>query len=269
MTRRPTEAMRAEAAQTGARIVLGAGLAPGISSLLARLGADRVGAVEKVEVGVLLSVGDTYGPASRAYLLEELSLPYAVRIEGSELPTRPFAASARVNFPPPLGGRRSYLFPFSDQVFFPETLGARTALSRLALEPPWLGALLSVLLRLRVTAMLGRRAGAEEIVQHLGAWLRRRYEGRDWYGIVVEVEGKVGRVRASVVGRGKATGTAVGAAAVVRALAEEEVRQAGIWLAEEVVAPESFYGRLAACGIVPTVETLEGSHLVGRGKGGG
>jgi saccharopine dehydrogenase-like NADP-dependent oxidoreductase len=182
---------------------------------------------------------------------------------------RPFAASARVNFPPPLGERRSYLFPFSDQVFFPNTLGARTALSRLALEPPWLGALLSVLLRLRVTAMLGRRAGAEERVQHLGAWLRRRYEGRDWYGIVVEVEGKVGRVRASVVGRGKATGTAVGAAAVVRALAEEEVRQAGIWLAEEVVAPESFYGRLAACGIVPTVETLEGSHLVGRGKGGG
>ena len=40
MTRRPTEAMRAEAVQTGARIVLGTGLAPGISSLLARLGEE-------------------------------------------------------------------------------------------------------------------------------------------------------------------------------------------------------------------------------------
>ena len=269
MTRRPTEAMRAEAAQTGARIVLGAGLAPGISSLLARLGADRVGAVEKVEVGVLLSVGDTYGLASRAYLLEELSLPYAVRIEGSELPTRPFAASARVNFPPPLGGRRSYLFPFSDQVFFPETLGARTALSRLALEPPWLGALLSVLLRLRVMAILGRRAGAQERVQHLNAWLRRRYEGRDRYGIVVEVEGARGRVRASLVGRGQATGTAIGAVAVVRALAEGEVNRPGIWLAEEVVPPEPFFEYLAGRGLVPTVEILEGSHLVGHGKGGG
>ena len=269
MTRRPTEAMRAEAARSGARIVLGSGLAPGISSLLARLGADRVGAVEKVEVGVLLSVGDAYGPASRAYLLEELSLPYAVCIEGSELPTRPFAAAARVNFPFPLGGRRSYLFPFSDQVFFPETLGARTALSRLALEPPWLGALLSVLLRLRATAMLGRRAGAEERVERLGAWLRRRYEGRDWYGIVVEVKGTRGTVRASLVGRGQATGTAIGAAAVVRALAEGEVTQAGIWLAEEVVPPEPFFERLATRGLVPTVETLEGSHLVGHGKGGG
>src|SRR5215208_800523 len=36
MTRRPTEAMKAEAARTGARVVLGTGLAPGISSLLAR-----------------------------------------------------------------------------------------------------------------------------------------------------------------------------------------------------------------------------------------
>jgi saccharopine dehydrogenase (NAD+, L-lysine-forming) len=269
MTRRPTEAMRAEAAQTGARIVLGTGLAPGISSLLARLGADRVGAVEKVESNVLLSVGDAYGPASRVYLLEEISLPYAVCIEGRELPTRPFAASARVNFPPPLGRRRSYLFPFSDQVFFPETLGARTALSRLALEPPWLGALLSVLLRVRATVMVGRRAGAQERVQRLGAWLRRRYEGRDWYGIVVEVEGARGLVRASLVGRGQATATAIGAAAVVRALAEGEVKRPGIWLAEEVVPRERFFEYLAARGLVPTVEvTPEDSHLLGRGKSG-
>src|SRR5829696_51536 len=269
MTRRPTEAIKAEATRSGARIVLGSGLAPGISSLLARLGADRVGAVEKVEVGVLLSVGDAYGPASRAYLLEEIAMPYAVRIEGRETPARPFGGYARVEFPPPLGRRTAYLFPFSDQVFFPETLGARTALSRLALEPPWLGALLSVLVRLRVTAMLRRRAGAEERVQRLNAWLTRRYEGRDWYGLAVEVEGARGRVRTSMVGRGQATGTAVGAAAVVRALAEGEVDQAGIWLAEEVVPPEPFFEYLAAHGLVPTVEaTPEDSRLVGHGKRG-
>jgi hypothetical protein len=55
-------------------------------------------------------------------------------------------------------------------------------------------------------ARVGHRAGAKERVQRLGAWLRRRYEGRDWYGIVVEVEGARGTVRASLVGRGQATG---------------------------------------------------------------
>src|SRR5215208_6112960 len=256
MTRRPTEAMKAEAAQTGARIVLGAGLAPGISSMLALLGADHLGSqtVESVESNVLLSVGDTYGPASRAYLMEEIALPYAVRIEGREVPTRAFAGSARVDFPPPLGERTSYLFPFSDQVFFPETLGARTALSRLVLEPPWLGTLLSALVRLRVTALLRRCAGSQERLQRLNTWLQRRYEGRDWYGVVVEVEGTRGQIRVSLVGRGQATGTAIGAAAVVRALAEGEVKQSGIWLVEQVVPPGPFFERLVARGLVPTVE---------------
>jgi|SRR5215218_2308571 len=145
MTRRPTEAMKGEAARTGGRTVLGTGLAPGISSMLARLGADRLGSqvVESVESNVLLSVGDTYAPASRAYLMEEIALPYAVRIEGCEVPTRPFSGSSRVSFPPPLGERRAYLFPFSDQVFFSKTPGTRTALSRLALDSPWVGTLLS------------------------------------------------------------------------------------------------------------------------------
>src|SRR5215204_3010568 len=253
MTRRPTEAMKAEATRTGARIVLGSGLAPGISSLLARLGADRVGTVESVKVGVLLSVGDAYGPASRSYLLEEIALPYAVCIDGREVPTRPFGGYARIDFPPPLGRRTAYLFPFSDQVFFPQTLGARTALSRLALEPPWLATLLSVLIRLRVTAML-RRAGAEERLQRATAWLQRRYEGRDFYGVVVEVHGARGRVRSSLVGHVQASGTAIGAAAVVRSLAQGEVEQPGIWLAEQVVLPEPFFERLATRGLVPTVE---------------
>jgi saccharopine dehydrogenase (NAD+, L-lysine forming) len=254
MTRRPTEAMKAEATKTGARIVLGTGLAPGISSLLARLGADRVGAVESVQSNILLSAGDTYGPASRKYIMEEIALAYAVRTEGREVPTRPFSGSARVNFPPPLGERTAYLFPFSDQVFFPETLGARTSLSRLALEPPWLGTLLSALVRLRVTAGLRRLGSSQERVQRLIARMQRRYKGRDWYGVVVDVRGASGRVRASLVGRGQASGTAIGATAVVRALAEGEVVQPGIWLAEQVVPPEPFFERLAAQGLVPRVE---------------
>ena len=263
MTRRPTEAMKAEAARTGARIVLAAGLAPGISSLLARLGADRVGALESVESNVLLSVGDTYGPASRAYLMEEIALPYAVRIEGREVPTRPFAGSAHVTFAPPLGERTAYVFPFSDQVFFPKTLGARTALSRLALDPPWLGTLLSKLVRLGVASAMRRREGSQERVQRLISWLQRRHEGRDWYGALVEVRGARGSVRAGLVGRGQATGTAIGAAAVVRALAEGEVKQPGIWLAEQVIPPGPFFERLAVRGLVPTIEErLADSPLV-------
>ena len=189
MTRRPTDAMKGEAVRTGGRIVLGAGLAPGISSMLARLAADRVGRVESVLSSVLLSAGDVYGPASRAYVLEEIVIPYSVLIDGREVPARAFVGAAAAQFPPPLGRRTAYRFPFSDQVFFPQTLGARTAMSRLALDPPWLGRVLAGLVRLGVPAIVRRRGGARARFERTLAWLQRRYEGHNLYGAVVEARG--------------------------------------------------------------------------------
>ena len=254
MQRRPTSAMKAEAIRTGARIVLGAGLAPGISNMLARLGADRVGPVESVVSNVLLSVGDVYGPASRSYIMEELAQPYAVLVNGREQAARPFVGASRVLFPSPLGRRTAYLFPFSDQVFFPETLGAKTVVTRLSLNPAWLGIVLSALVRLNVPTLMRHRAGAHERVNRLIGRLQRQYIGLDWDGLVMEVRGAHGFVRASLIGHVQAAGTAIGAAAIVRALVEEEVERPGISLPEQVIPPGPFFDRLAKRGLVPVVE---------------
>ena len=254
MQRRPTQAMKAEAARSGARILLGAGLAPGISNMLARLGADRVGDVESVVSNTLLSVGDIYGPASRSYIMEEIALSYSVLMDGRQQPAHAFVGAARVPFPSPIGWRRAYLFPFSDQVFFPETLGARTAFTRLTLNPAWLGDLMSALVRLGVPALMRRRAGAQERFNRLMGWLQRKYAGLDWYGVVMEVHGSRGFVRASLIGHVQAAGTAIGAAALACALAEGEVERPGVSFAEQVVPPGPFFERLAARGLVPVLE---------------
>ena len=254
MQRRPTQAMKAEAARTGARILLGAGIAPGISNMLARLGADRVGAVESVVSNTLLSVGDVYGPASRSYIMEEIALPYSVLMDGRQQPARAFVGAGRVSFPRPIGWRTAYLFPFSDQVFFPETLGARSSFARLTLNPAWLGGLMSALVRLGVPALMRRRAGAQERFNRLMGWLQGKYASLDWYSVVMEVRGARGFVRASVIGRVQAAGTAIGAAALTRALAEGEVERPGIFFAEQVVPPGPFFERLATRGLVPVLE---------------
>lgn len=256
MQRRPTEGMRVAAADAGARIVLGAGLAPGISSMLARLAADRVGVVESVTSSVLLSVGDGFGPASRAYIIEEIALPYTVVIGGRRQEARAFAGASLVPFPMPIGPRRAYRFPFSDQVFFPETLGAHTAVSGLALDPPWLGRLMAALTRLGVPSLLRQRARSGARLSRLLAWLQRAYAGRDWYGLVVEVSGVRGTVRASLVGRVQAHATALGAASLARSLIEEEVDQPGIWLAEQIVPVDRFFERLAKRGLEPAVDSV-------------
>jgi len=177
--RRPTETMKIDAARAGARILLGAGLAPGISSMFARLGANRVGDVVRVESNVLLSVGDVFGPASRSYIMDEIVQPYTIQENGVQQSARALGKTARVTFPPPLGRRTAYLFPFSDQVFFPDTLGARTALARLALDPPWLGRALAVLVRLGVPSLMHRRTGARERFNRLVGWLQQHYAGHE------------------------------------------------------------------------------------------
>ena len=257
MTRRPTDAMREAATRSGARIVLGAGLAPGISSMLARVAVDRLGGeVERLNSNVLLSVGDAFGEASSSYIIQEIAHPYAVWVDGQERRVLPFAQPTPVQFPPPLGRRTAYLFPFSDQVFFPQTFAARTALTRLSLDPPWLGPALAVLVRLRVTTLLARRRSSGGPAQRLTTWLQRRNAGRDWWGLVVEVEGPNGSVRASLAGHRQADATALGAAAIARSIIDGQVPEPGIWLAEQVVPPEPFLRHLALNGLAPRFEAV-------------
>jgi saccharopine dehydrogenase (NAD+, L-lysine-forming) len=263
MQRRPTEAMKIDATRSGARILLGAGLALGISSMFARVGANRVGAVDRIESSVLLSIGDVFGPASRGYIMEEIALPYTVQIDGRQRAARAFIGATHVTFPPPLGRRTAYRFPFSDQVSFPETLGARTALARLALDPPWLGRALAALVRLGVPALMRRNAGGRARFNRLVGWLQQRSAGHDWYGLVVEVQGAGGTARVSLAGHGQGDATAIGAAALVRALDEGAVKRSGIWLAEQIVPPGPFLDRLAARGLVPLIEVSPVSQAVG------
>jgi hypothetical protein len=133
-------------------------------------------------------------------------------------------------------------------------LGARTALARLALDPPWLASTLAALLQLGIPALMRRRAGARERFSGLVGWLQRRSAGRDWYGLVVVVQGTAGTARVSLAGHGQADATAIGAAALARALYEGEVERPGIWLAEEIVPLGPFLERLAARGLAPLID---------------
>ena len=245
-------ALAAEATRTGASIILGAGLVPGLSNVLARMGADAVGAVEAVETTCLLSVGDQYGTDSRQYLAQEFATEFKVRINGEDTLTKPFTLPKKVRFEPPLGAVRAYAFPFSDQIYFPATLDARTSISRLALLPQWISMVIAALAPVLGTA-LTRNARPSERLGGLMDWLKRKYKGLDWWGVHVEVRSAERLHRATVQGRGQANATAVSASAFVRALVEGEVDRPGIWTADQVVPTAPFLKRLATHGLAPAV----------------
>ena len=83
-------------------------------------------------------------------------MPFAVHVDGVDRPAHAFSDPRVIEFPSPFGPRSAYLFPFSDQVMYPLTMGAQTALTRLAIEPARLGRLLAAAVRLGAARLVAR-----------------------------------------------------------------------------------------------------------------
>lgn len=249
------EEMAAEARRTGACIVLGAGLSPGISNMMARQLAKTVAHVDRIETAILLSLGDEYGPDSLHHVLEAITEPYRVMEDGDRREAVPFSQGRPVEFPEPLGRRTACLFPWSDVVYYPKTLGARTALGRFALEPGWATGVAALLVRAGARRWL-KRPGFSRGNRRAIDWLKKLYAGHDHFGLVVTVEGDGRAMKMSLAGRHQADATGASAAEFARALAAGEVEQPGVWLPEEVIPHERFFEVLAPLGWNPAIEEL-------------
>jgi saccharopine dehydrogenase (NAD+, L-lysine-forming) len=239
------EKMDAAARASGARVVLGTGIVPGISSVIVRALADTLGGADEIETALLLGAADVAGPASFDYFLQEMAMPFDVHVDGQDRHARPFTAPCSVEFPWPVGAHPAYLFPFSDQVLYPRTMGARTVLTRLAIEPSWMSRTLAALARTGACRLL-----AIDAVRHAIARTRRDRPSRDGARFALRVDvrhaGRCGQ--ATLVGQTQANAAAAGAAGIARLLIEEKVK-AGAWMPEQVADPAPFFHRLAARGL--------------------
>jgi len=240
------EEIDASARASGARLVLGTGIVPGISNVIVRTLANALGGVDEIETALLLDAADISGPASFAYFVQELAMSFDVHVDGHDHRRRAFSEPRIVDFLPPVGPRLSYLFPFSDQVLYPRTLGVRTAITRLAINPPWLARGLSLLSATGIVSLLA----SESVRGLLGRGKRDRpsKEGAP-FALRVDVRHGSHSRHATLAGRTQADAAALGAAGVARALAEGMVQAPGAWMPEQVIAPAPFLARLAAHGM--------------------
>jgi saccharopine dehydrogenase-like NADP-dependent oxidoreductase len=236
------EQIDAAAKASGARVLLGAGLVPGISSVMVRAVADTIDGADTIETALLLTAGDVTGPASLDYFLQELTMPFDVHIDGTDRPARAFSDPRTVDFPSPVGPRPAYLFPFSDQVLYPRTMHARTALTRLALDPPRMARLLAALVRTGAARVVARGRVRQAIAR-----LRRDRTARPdaYFALRVDVTHRGRSSYATLVGRVQADATAAGAAGLVRSFLDGEVAEPGAWMPEQVIDPPRFFSYLA------------------------
>jgi saccharopine dehydrogenase-like NADP-dependent oxidoreductase len=231
---------------SGARVVLGTGIVPGISNVIVRALAAKLGGAESISTALLLSAHDQSGPASMTYLAKELTMPFNRYVNGQDQPATPFSDPIRIKFPLLFGERDAYLFPFSDQVLYPLTMGASTVETRLAIDPPRLARLLAVILRLGAARLIEARRVRETLLN-----LRRQIKTNNAPKFALRVDVKHGDEPASatLVGIAQASAAAAGAVCTIRALVGGSVGP-GVWMPEQVLNEQVFFSRLADRGLL-------------------
>ncbi len=249
------EEIGAAARRSGARVVLGTGIVPGISNVIVRALAHTLGGADVIETSLLLSASDTSGRASFDYFVKELTMPFAVHVDGTNRPAQAFSDPRLIEFPSPFGPRSAYLFPFSDQVLYPRTMGAQTALTRLAIEPAWLGRLLAASVRLGAVRLVARERVRNVLATRRSD--REPNEGAARFALRVDVVHHGRSAHATLVGGPQADAAAVGASATVRALMEDEVSEPGVWMPEQVMSPPGFFSRLAEQGLTVELPAID------------
>lgn len=216
-----------QAVASGARAVLGIGLAPGVTNLLAAKAARRVNDPTELVVGVLLSLYDEYGPQALDFMLEAASQPFPEPRTRSTRLVLPYTEPRPVWFGPDLGLRSGRWFPFPDQFGFTRTLGVEAAATVIALDPRWIDRTMAALGSLRIL-----RLSAKPRIRRALAWLLMRLPGTAYSAPVrtsatATAEDLTATVLLEAHGESSATAHALATAASL--LGETK---AGVWLPE-------------------------------------
>jgi lysine 6-dehydrogenase len=124
--------------EAGVPAVLGIGMAPGITNVLARLGADRLDEVDTVDLynGSIERGGGFGVPYSPETILDEFTMPAMVYEEGQLTEVPAASGGVRFEFPEPIGELEAVYTLHSELATLPNTIqGVRNVRWRLALPP--------------------------------------------------------------------------------------------------------------------------------------
>ncbi len=255
------EALDPLARRNGVAAVLSVGLAPGLTNLLAAAACAGLDSVHRVDLLVRLGLGDVHGPAAWAWTVDALNAEFdvpspsgSVRMRSLTqkrtflLPEQPAAgADGRPGPRRPVVG---YRFDFPEQRTLARTLEVPAVASWLALDPPLVGAALSLASRSGVSRLL-TNPGARRLT--LAALSRTRI-GSDTAGAVATATGyRAGapaELTLDVTGRSEATITAHVAAHIAEQLLSHR-NAAGVHHLEHVTTAADVLTTLRAHTVLP------------------
>jgi len=224
-----------QALASGARAVLGIGLAPGLTNLMAASATRAIEDPTDIVVGVLLSLYDEFGPQALDFMLQAGSQPFSEPRVGSIRRVLPYTEPRPIWFGSDIGYRQARWFPLADQFGFTETLGVRSAATVIALDPPWIDRVMAILARLRIL-----RLSAQPRIRGALVWVLMKLFGTARTAAVkVSATARSADVSVTILlkalGESQATADAL---ATATSLIEEV--DAGVWLPEQAFDSSTF-----------------------------
>ena len=224
------EEIGAAARRSGARLVLGTGIVPGISNVIVRAFAHTLGGADEIETSLLLNAARCQRPGIVRLFLKELTMPFAVHVDGKTVQRRAFSDAASGRVPPAVWTAIGISVPVLRSGAVPLPWALRTALTRLAIEPGWDDGLS----RRSPRRVAARRDGT---IRHAIAQTARDgsapNKGARFALRVDVIRDGIRGTRRSFGGPRQMPPPPGGAA--VRALMEGEVSEPGAWMPEQVI----------------------------------
>jgi lysine 6-dehydrogenase len=112
-----TLALDNEAQSAGISVVGGVGITPGITNILAQLGADRLETVERIDIDFAAFRSIAHSPGLLHVILWEFDPRTENRFyfdDGKLIPNPPFSGARTVHFPEPIGTQTTFYVPHGE-----------------------------------------------------------------------------------------------------------------------------------------------------------
>lgn len=244
-------AMRAldgDARTAGRRVLVGIGLSPGATNVMARAALlDRPEATQ-VDTLVILSVRDEFGPAAVEWTLRSFEPPDPAAGRSDDgVRVHPFRRHRRLDVPG-IGPVLAHEFPFPEQRFLPDTLPVERSTSWCAFHPAGISRVIGVLGRRRALArMLSRPSVAARLARlarPLPAPRRPAVVGAA--ALATDATGATTMVSLASVRESETTARCATALLDVWPDGEEAH---GVHLPESVIHPDRYFTRLTEVGL--------------------
>jgi len=130
--------------------ILGVGIAPGLSTMLASKMANNMEIIHEMNFTLMLGLGEQHGTDGVRWFLENLKTDFEI---GDSL-TQPFIQMYPARFPKPLGMRKSYVFDLADREIMAQTLAIPMVRTYFCYDSKFMTGLVHVLKKMRLLNML-------------------------------------------------------------------------------------------------------------------